>query len=84
MPFLVNKFTPVKVATFKGMDKCFCSCNVGRDRNVVNVAKAKKGCIVSIGVLIHRIAEEKKKVNFVAGDSGSDLFTAAVASAEKT
>ena len=81
--FLMNEFAPIKVAAFKSMDKCFCGCNVGRNGNVVNVAKTKKGSIVSIRVLVHRIAEEKEKVDFVTGDSGSNLFTTAVASAEE-
>ena len=82
--FLMNKFTPIKVAAFESMDKCFSGSNVGCNGNIVNIAKAKKSCIVRIRVLVHRITEEKEKVDLVAGDSGSDLFTAAMASAEKT
>ena len=67
--FLVEKIAPIKVAAFKSMDKCFRSCDIGCNGDIVYVAKAEKGGIVRIRVLVHRIAEEKKKVNFVAGDS---------------
>ena len=79
--FLMNKFTPIKVAAFKSMDKSFCGGNVGCNGNVVNVAKTKKGGIICVRVLVHRIAEEKQKVNFVAGNAGCNLFATAVASA---
>ena len=82
--FLTNKVAPIKVAAFKSMDKCFCGGNVGCNRNVVNVAKTKKGCVIRIVVLVHRITEEKQKIDLVAGNSGSYLFTAAMASAEET
>ena len=79
----MNKFTPIKVAAFKSMNKSFCGGNVGCNRNVVNVAKTKKSGVIRVRVLVHGVAEEKKKVDLVAGNSGSDLFTAAVASAEE-
>ena len=69
--FLTNKVAPIKVAAFKSMDKCFCGGNVGCNRNVVNVAKTKKGCVIRIVVLVHRITEEKQKIDLVAGNSGS-------------
>ena len=81
--FLVEKIAPIKVAAFKCMDKCLCGCNIGCNGNIVHVAKAKQGGIVRAGVLVHRVTEEKQKVDFVAGDSGSDLFATAVASAEE-
>ena len=68
--FLTNKVAPIKVAAFKSMDKCFCGGNVGCNRNVVNVAKTKKGGIICVRVLVHRIAEEKEKIDFVAGYTG--------------
>ena len=79
----MEKIAPVKVAALKSMDKRFGGCNVGGNGYVVHVAKAQKGGIVRVGVLVYGVAEEKKKVNFVAGDSGSNLLTAAVASAEE-
>ena len=79
----MNKFAPIKVAAFKSMDKSFCCGDVGCNRDVVNVAKAEKSGVIRIRILVHGVAEEKQKVNFVAGDSGSDLFTAAVASAKE-
>ena len=82
--FLTNKVAPIKVAAFKSVAKSFCGGNVCCNGNIVNVAKAKKGCVINIRVLVHRIAEEKEKIDFVAGNSGSNLFTAAVASAEET
>ena len=79
----MNKIAPIKVAAFKCMDKSFRGSDVCCNGDVVYVAKAQKGCVIRIRVLIHGITEEKKKVNFIAGDSGSDLLTAAVASAEE-
>ena len=81
--FLMEKIAPVEIAALKSMNKSFGGCNVGCNGDVVYVAKAQKGCVIRIRVLIHGITEEKKKVNFIAGDSGSDLLTAAVASAEE-
>ena len=82
--FLTNKVAPVKVAAFKGVNKSFRGGDVCCNGNVMNVAKTKKSCIVIIRVLVHGITEEKQKIDFVAGNSGSYLFTAAVASAEET
>ena len=77
----MDKFAPIKVTAFKSMNKGLCSGNVCCNRNIMNVAKTKKGCVIDVRVLVHRITEEKKKIDFIAGNSGSDLFTAAVASA---
>ena len=79
----MNKFAPIKVAAFKSMNKSFCGGNVGCNRNVVNVTKTEKSGVIRIGILVHGVTEEKEKVDFVAGDSGSDLLTSAVASAEE-
>ena len=67
--FLVEKIAPIKVAAFKSMDKCFRSCDIGCNGDIVYVAKAEKGGIVRIRVLVHRIAEEKKKVDFITSNS---------------
>ena len=80
----MNKFAPIKVAAFKCMNKCLCGCNVRCNGNAMNVAKAEKGGIIRIGILVHGVTEEKQKVNFVASDSGSNLLASTVASAEKT
>ena len=80
----MNEFSPVKISAFKSMDKCFCSSDIGCNGDIMNIAKAEKGCIVRIGVLVHGIAEEKEKVDFVAGDTGSNLFTAAMRTAEES
>ena len=80
-PFSVNKISPVKVSAFKRVDKCLCGCNIGCNGNIMNVAKAEKGVVIRIRVLIHRITEEKKKIYLIAGNAGSNLFTAPVAAA---
>ena len=77
----MNKFTPIKVAAFKSMDKSFCGGNVGCNRDVVNVAKTEKSGVIRIRILVHGVAEEKEKIYFIAGNAGCYLFASAVTAA---
>ena len=75
----IYQHSPIKVASLKGGNKCFCGCDVGCNGYVVKIAKAEKlvvDCSRSRGRT--SISEVQKYVNLVIGYAGSYLLLAAL------
>ena len=76
----VDNISPVKVAAFQAVNQHLGGCNIGRNRNIMHVAKAQHIHLVDfVGLRSHRIPEKKQQVNFIAGNTGGNLLIPAVA-----
>ena len=79
----VNDISPVKISVLKSVDKNFRSGKICGDGNIVNVTEPEKVILILLVFLgIHRISEEKEKVDLIACDSRTDLLISALISAE--
>ena len=77
IPFviLLQNISPVKVASFKTVNKNLCGRNVSSNGNIVHIAKAEHIHIVWLVRLgVQRISEEKEHINFIAGNSCGNLL----------
>jgi len=64
----IYKFAPIKASRFKRGDEDLSRCNIGSERNIINVAKTKKRILVLVNFLrgVSR-AEIKNYIDFVEG-----------------
>lgn len=79
----INYLPPVKVASFKGVNKSLRRGNICAYRNIMNIAEPEQIAFVRLMSLGRkRVSEKEEQIYFIAGDTRAYLLRSALGAAQ--
>ena len=79
----INDLAPVKISSFKRMDKSLGSSDIGRNGNVMNIAESQQVHFIRlVGLGRKRISEKQEQVDLVARNTCAYLLISSLCTAQ--